>query len=75
MTELQIVKHQNKVLTEEYNLLQKKYAKVLKKLEKNIINNNLKSIEYKNKNNIQKSILFNSITTILENIYNDIKEE
>ena len=74
MTDFEKLKLENAVLLEENKILKKKNEKTLKKLEKYIRENNLKSIEFKEKGMNNNAMIFNTIAFILEKIYNNIKE-
>ena len=76
--ELLKINHQlgleKEVALEEVERLTKVNTKIRKKLKKKLTEFKIKELEFKNKKQIDKAIMFNTLYCLLEQVYNEVKE-
>ena len=65
---------EKEVALEEVDRLTKVNNKIIKKLKKKLMEFKVKELEFKNKKEIDKAIMFNTLYCLLEQVYNEVKE-
>lgn len=66
---------EKEVALEEVDRLKRENNKIRKTLKKKLMEFKVKEIDFKNKNDINKAIMFNTLYCLLEQVYNEIKEK
>ena len=66
---------EKEVALEEVERLTKVNNKIRKILKKKLMEFKVKEKDFKNKNDINKAIMFNTLYCLLEQVYNEVKEK
>ena len=66
---------EKEVALEEVERLTKVNNKIRKILKKKLMEFKVKEIDFKNKKEIDKAIMFNTLYCLLEQVYNEVKEK
>lgn len=66
---------EKEVALEEVERLTKVNNKIRKILKKKLMEFKVKEKDFKNKNDINKAIMFNTLYCLLEQVYNEVKEQ
>ena len=64
---------EKEVALEEVDSLKRVNNKIIKKIKKKLMEFKVKEIEFKNKKEIDKAIMFNTLYCLLEQVYNEVK--